>query len=349
MSSMKKLVAALLVVIFAVGGIVIMKMNTKFSEQENVKLIFAVVPGKAAVDAAYKFKDLCAEYSGGKIQVDVFSDNILGDDKTVVEGAQVGDIDIAMSSTSPLANMYADYYIYDAPYLFLSPQEVYAVAFNGEVGKKIRDGVEKIGLKGMPFWENGFRNLTNSRQAVASPADLSGMKIRTMENRVHMAAWRALGANPTPMAFTEVFTALQQKTIDGQENPLGQIDASRLYEPNKFITISQHVYTPYCVLMNLEKWNSLTQEQRDIIYRAMTEAAEYQIQLSQGNEGKIIKMLEENGNVVTLISPEEKKAFQDLIVNAGVHEMAQQKMEHPEYFDQMRKELEEYRQRGAKS
>ena len=347
MSSTRKIIAAVLSLLFVLGGVGIIGMNEKFSSKERVELIFALPPGAATVAGGKRFKELCAEYSDGKIVVDLFTDNILGDDKTVVEGAQTGDIDIAMSSTSPIATMYHDYYIFDAPYLFLSPDEVYSVGFKGEAGHNIREGVSTIGLKGLSFWENGFRNLTNSERAVAAPTDLSGMKIRTMENRIHMAAWKALGANPTPMAFSEVFTALQQKTIDGQENPLGLIDTNKFYEVNNYISLSQHVYTPYCIVMNLDKWNSLTEEQKEIVQRAMDEAAAFQIEMSQQKEGDIIAMLRQNGNTVVNISPEEKKAFQDIIVDAGVHDMVRNAMTHPEYFDQMKENLAAYRKGGA--
>lgn len=347
MSGTRKIIAAVLSAIFIFVGFAVIGMNQKFTSKDRVELIFALPPGAATVAAAKRFQELCAQYSDGRIVVDLFTDNILGDDKTVVEGAQTGDIDIAMSSTSPIATMYHDYYIFDAPYLFLSTDEVYQVGFKGEAGRNIREGVSEIGLKGLSFWENGFRNLTNSGRAVTAPADLTGMKIRTMENRIHMAAWKALGANPTPMAFSEVFTALQQKTIDGQENPLGLIDTNKFYEVNSFISLSQHVYTPYCVVMNLDKWNSLTEEQKEIVQRAMDEAADFQIAMSQEKEGVIIEMLKQNGNTVVNISPEEKKAFQDIIVGAGVHDMVRSAMEHKEYFDQMKENLEAYRNGGV--
>lgn len=344
MTGKRKVITILLICIFAAAGGGITYLNSKFARQDTVNLIFAATPGEAVREGAATFKELCEKYSDGKITVDVFEDNILGDDKLVIEGAQVGDIDIAMSSTSPIAVMYHDYYLFDAPYMFLNAEEVYQVGFAGEKGRKIMDGVNKIGLKGLAMWENGFRNLTNDSRLVTEPEQLKGMKIRTMENSIHLKAWRALGSNPTPMAFTELFTALQQKTVDGQENPIGLIESNKFYEVQKYISLTQHIYTPYCVVMNLEKWNALTKEQQQIIDRAMQEAAKAQIETSQAFENKAIQLMQDYGCTVLDLSDEEKKAFQKIIVDAGVHDMVKQNMEHPDYFDDMTKELEEFRE-----
>lgn len=343
MERKKRATAAVIILVFFLAGGMLTKANSKFAEQEEVNLILAMSSQSSLEEGADTFAQLCEEYSEGKITVDVFPDNILGDDKLVVEGAQIGDIDIAISSTSPLAVMYNDYYLFDAPYLFLSEDEVYNVGFDGEAGQKVADGVESIGLKNLAMWENGFRDLTNDSVAVHTPEQLKGMKIRTMENSIHLAAWKALGANPTPMAFTEVFTALQQGTVDGEENPIGLIESNKFYEVQEYITLTEHVYTPYCVLMNLEKWDSLTEEQQDVIERAMEEATRVQIQASQDFEEEAVRLMEESGCTVIELTEEEKKEFQDVIIEAGVYELAKDNMEHPEYFDQMVEELEEYR------
>lgn len=344
MSQKGKMGAIISILVSLVLGVVITTSYSKFSEQEEVNLIFACSSGTALEAGSAKFKELCEEYSGGKITVDVFRDNILGDDKLVVEGTQIGDIDISVSSTTPLSAMYNDYYLFDAPYLFLNVDEVYDVGFNGEIGQQVKDGVESLGLKGISWWENGFRNLTNSSVAVTQPEQVKGMKIRTMENALHIKAWQALGANPTPMAFTELFTALQQKTVDAQENPLGLIESNKFYEVNNYISLSQHVYTPYCVLMNLDKWNSLTPEQQDIVERAMKEATEVQLAESQAFELQAVQVMEDFGCGVAKLTDEEKAAFQKVIVDAGVHDMAKEGMTHPEYFEKIVEELEQYRE-----
>lgn len=304
--------------------------------EEKVSLIFSNVTSDSAKDAGKKFKEVVEAESNGSIEVDLFPDNQLGDDRVVIETTQFGDIDIGVSSTSPLATMYADFYLFDAPYLFLSNEEAYA-ALDGEVGQKVLDGLEDIGLKGLAFWENGFRNFTNNETAVSKPEDVKGLKIRTMENEVHLEAWKALGANPTPMAFTELFTALQQGTVDGQENPLGIIDANKFHEVQKYVSLTQHVYTPYVVTMNLEKYNSLSDEQKAAIEKAVEESTKYQREASQNYEKEIMEGFEANDVTVVKLTDEEKGAFQEIITNANVFDIVKDKMDNPEYVDEILK------------
>lgn len=343
MNQRKAVITIILIVLFAGIGVSATFTNSKFATKEEVHLIIATPAGKAVDAGSHEFKKLCEKYSDGKITVDIFSNNLLGDDKIVVEGAQVGDIDIAVSSTSPIANMYRDYYLFDAAYLFLNTNEVYDVGFHGKTGEEIMDGVKSLGLKGMAWWENGFRVLGNDKVPVTKPEQLKGMKIRTMENTLHIKAWQALKANPTPMAFTEVFTALQQGTIDGQENSIGQIESNKLYEVQHYISLTDHIYTPYCVVMNQGKWDSLTAKQKDIVERAMKEATNVMLRESQAFEKDAIEIMKNYGCDVIDLSDEQKKAFQKMIVDAGVYEKVKTQMEHPEYFDAMVKELEAYR------
>ena len=344
MSHKSRVAASVLIMVFMAAGVCATFINSKFSEQEEVNLIIATPAGDAVDAGSQMFKELCETYSDGKITVDIFSNNLLGDDKVVIEGAQIGDIDIAVSSTSPVASMYRDYYLFDSAYLFLNTNEVYDIGFSGVTADKIQEGVAEIGLKGLSWWENGFRVLGNDKIPVSSPEQLKGMKIRTMENTLHIQAWQALKANPTPMAFTEVFTALQQGTIDGQENSIGQIESNKLYEVQHYISLTDHVYTPYCVVMNLEKWNSLTPGQQEIVDRAMQEATQVMLKESQAFETEAIKIMEDYGCEVIDLSDEEKEEFQKVIIDAGVYAKVKEQMEHPDYFDSMTKELEQYRE-----
>lgn len=343
MTGKRGMITIILVLVFVGVGVGATFTNSKFTQKEQIHLIIATPAGKAVDAATEKFKELCLEYSDGNITVDIFSNNLLGDDKIVIEGAQVGDIDIAVSSTSPVANMYRDYYLFDAAYLFLNTDEVYNVGFKGPTGKKIMRGVEELGLIGLSWWENGFRVLGNHKVPASTPEQLKGMKIRTMENKLHIQAWQALGANPTPMAFTEVFTALQQGTIDGQENSIGQIESNKLYEVQHYISLTDHVYTPYCVVMNQEKWESLTDEQKHIVSRAMEESTQVMLKESQAFERQAVQIMKDYGCEVIDLTDEQKKVFQNKIVEEGVYDKVKTQMEHPAYFDQMVNELEAFR------
>lgn len=283
------------------------------------------------------------EYSNGTIKITHFPDNQLGNDEQSFAMAQTGECDIAVGSTSSVATTYNDLYLYDIPYMFLNKQEVYEVGFNGEAGKAILDGFSGYGLKGLAFWENGFRNVTTNNKDIAAVADLNGLKIRTMANEIHLEAWKAMGANPTPMAFGELFTAMQQGTVDGQENPLGIITGNKFEEIEKFCTLTEHVYTPYYVVMNLEKWNSLTAEQQDALTRAMEETTQRQYELSQKYEDEAVGVMEAAGCQVRTLTDEEKLSFKEAADKANSLEAAKKIMYKPELADQMSEELAAYR------
>lgn len=348
MSRKAKTVTVILVVLALLAGVVMTISDRKYKTQDEVNLIFANVTSNSAKEAGVKFKELVETYSAGKMTVDLFQDNQLGDDKTAAEGVQNGDIDIAASSTSSLSTLYKDYYLYDTPYLFLNSREVYDVGFNGEAAQEMLNGVEAVGLKHMAMWENGFRNYTNNDHVIESPKDCKGQKIRTMENPIHMKAWKEIGANPTPMAFSELFTALQQGTVDGEENPIGIIYSNRFYEVQKYITLTQHVYTPYVVVMNPDKYDSLTDEQKEIVDRAMKEASEYQLECSARGEMEGIQEMEAYGCEVNALTDDQKKEFQKIMEEADVFGVAKASMEHSQYFDAIQKELEEYREKETK-
>ena len=230
--------------------------------------------------------------------------------------------------------------------MFLNSQEVYDVGFDGKAAQEMLKGVSKVGLKHMAMWENGFRNYTNNDHAIETPADCKGQKIRTMENPIHLKAWKSIGANPTPMAFSELFTAMQQGTVDGEENPIGIIYSNRFYEVQKYISLTQHVYTPYVVFMNPDKYDSLTDEQQEIIDKAMKEASAYQLEVSAKDEEEGLKEMEKYGCEVNTLTDDQKKEFQKLIEDADVFSLAKSSMEHPEYFDEIQKELTQYREEG---
>lgn len=309
-----------------------------------IELRMGNVTSSSAKDAVTEvFIPKVEEYSNGTIKITHFPDNQLGNDEQSFAMAQTGECDIAVGSTSSVATTYNDLYLYDIPYMFLNKQEVYEVGFNGEAGKAILDGFSGYGLKGLAFWENGFRNVTTNNKDIAAVTDLNGLKIRTMASEIHLEAWKAMGANPTPMAFGELFTAMQQGTVDGQENPLGIITGNKFEEIEKFCTLTEHVYTPYYVVMNLEKWNSLTAEQQDALTRAMEETTQRQYELSQKYEDEAVGVMEAAGCKVRTLTDEEKLSFKEAADKANSLEAAKKIMYKPELADQMSEELAAYR------
>lgn len=307
--------------------------ENKAAKSGKVTLKFSNVSLDPGIMAGDKFKEI-AEAADPSLEIVLYPKNVLGDDRVVVESTRIGDIDIVASSTSPLASTYPDFFLFDAPYLFLGPEDADTV-LGGPVGQKILDDLSSIGLKGLVWWENGFRNLTASKKAMKLPADVRGMKLRTMDNEVHLAAWKALGANPTPMAFSELFTALQQGTIDGQENPFTGIAAAKLQEVQKYMTTTEHVYTPFVVMMNLKKFDSLTDKQKAAIMKASQETFVYEREVSRKMEKSLKEEFKNKGIAITDLTQDEKKQWQDMVMKSDVYKLVKAKMQHPEYLDEI--------------
>ena len=214
---------------------------------------------------AQKFADLMKERTNGRITVKLYPSNQLGKgEREMTEGIQQGAIDLLVTSTGPLGGFSPSINILDFPFLFRDFKHVDLV-LDGPIGQKLLDDFCKANIKALAFWENGFRNLTNAKGPVKKVEDGKGLKIRTMENKVHLAAWKAAGLNPTPMAWGEVFTALQQKVIDGQENPIAVFYSSKLWDAGqKYFSLSQHVYSPSPFLMSPKAFNALPKEDQQI-------------------------------------------------------------------------------------
>lgn len=302
---------------------------------EAMEFKVASVVSQSAKDAAEEFTQKVLEETDGRIKVTFFHDNQLGDDKSVVEATQLGDIDMAISPITPLAAFFNDFYLFDAPFVFFDYQEVYDV-LDGEIGQAMADDLEQYNLKCLGFGENGFRYLTNSKVPVKVPSDLNGLKIRVMENEIQLATWKAFGSNPTPMSFNELYTALQQKTVDGEENSLGIIDSSQFMTVQKYLSMDQHTYVPFVFCMNLEKFNSLSQEDQKVIEEAGKEWVKNQRLYSQKYDKEILdKYRNTEGIEVVDITAEEKQQWMDCVREADIYNMIKEKLSHPEYMDQL--------------
>ncbi|CAK7003199.1 MAG: 2,3-diketo-L-gulonate-binding periplasmic protein YiaO [Desulfovibrio sp.] len=259
-----------------------------------------------------KFKELIEKESKGEIIFELYPNQQIGGDRELIEATQLGSIAGCSPSTSPVAAFNSDFFVFDVPFMFANREAAYKV-LDGAPGKAVLKTGEKYELKGLGFFENGFRNLTNSKRPVRTPADAAGLKLRTMENPLHLAAWRAIGANPTPMAYGELFTALQQKTVDGQENPMELIFQSKFYEVQPYLTKTQHIYTPYVLLMNLELWNDLTPAQQEMFQRCADEAVAYQRKAAAELDKIAEEGIRKGGTEVLEITPEELALFQEAV------------------------------------
>lgn len=241
--------------------------------------------------ASVKFLELVEEKSNGSIKVEVYPSALLGNDRELAEGLQLGTVDAAIVATATVAGFCPEIQVFDLPYLFKNSEHVYEV-LDGEIGQQLKDiFYEKSGIVALSFPENGWRQVTNSKHAITKASDMDGLKIRVMEIPCHLDYWKSLGCDPTPMAWTEVYTALQQGTVDGQENPVQTIYTQKIYEVQEYMSMTNHVYCPAVIMLSDKVWNSLTDEQKKICEEAAAEATEYERQFVVDLEAKAIEEL----------------------------------------------------------
>ncbi|MBW1972782.1 MAG: TRAP transporter substrate-binding protein [Deltaproteobacteria bacterium] len=248
---------------------------------------------------ALRFAKLLKEKTKGNIIIDIYPGGQLArGEREIIEQLQFGGVDLVVTSTGPVGGFVPSMLVVDLPFLFKDNNHVDKV-LEGEIGKSLLEKLSKAGIKGLAFWENGFRNLTNSKRPINLPEDVKGLKIRTMENQVHIDSFRALGADPTPMAWGEVYTALQQGVIDGQENPINIIRTLKIYEVQKYLALTGHFYSPALILMNKKKFDKMPKNYKKALVEAAWEAGRYEKNFIRKNEARMLKELKELGMVVT--------------------------------------------------
>ena len=263
-----------------------------------------------------KFKEIVESNSGGEIQVEVFPAGQLGSDIETVELMQVGSIQASLVPTAKLSGFDPTLQIADLPFLFPSKEVCYCV-LDSDVGDRLLSGLENIGLYGAAFWESGFKQLTADKP-IRRPEDYKGLKIRVMESPILIEQFKAMGANAIPINFSEVYNALQQGVVDGQENPLVSITKMRFYEVQDYMTLSYHGYLGYAFLFSKIFWDELSPEQQTLLKNAAVEAAQYERQLTADMENGFIQTIKESGTEVIELTDEERKAFED--ATKSVHE-----------------------------
>lgn len=256
------------------------------------------------------FEETLERLSGGEFEVAEHPSGSLGGERAMIEGLQIGTVDVVITSTGPLGNFVPESYVLDLPFLFKSYEEARCV-LDGEIGQDLLNKMSDHNLVGLAWSENGFRHLTNSVRPVTSPADAEGLKVRTMENKVHMEAFQQMGVHPTPMAFPEVFTALQQGTVDGQENPITVIVATKFWEVQDHLSLTGHVYSPAVVLGSPVLLDSLTEEQRGWFEQAAKASAEATREEVSRLERDGVKLLREKG--MTVKTDINKAPFQEAV------------------------------------
>ncbi|WP_100638383.1 TRAP transporter substrate-binding protein [Marinobacter salexigens] len=244
--------------------------------------------------AAVKFQDLVSERTEGAVSIELYPNASLGDERTLLEGMQIGTVDMGVITNGPVANFVEEMAVFELPFLFPSPQAAYDV-LDGPIGQELLDKLSGVNLKGLAYAERGFRNLTNSERPVNTPEDMDGLRIRVMENPVYVDTFRALGANAIPMAWTEALTAMQQGTIDGQENPVNVVHSFKLNETQNYMTLSRHTYAPAIFVMGMPAWTKLPEAAQDVLAQAAQEAAEHEREVNAEMASRQLAELREAG------------------------------------------------------
>ncbi|WP_448188120.1 TRAP transporter substrate-binding protein [Azospirillum sp. sgz301742] len=277
---------------------------------EELKAGYSLPPTSHYGVGVSAMADELAKLSNGKWTIKQFPANALGGEREMVEGAQIGTVDIVATSTGPVGNFVPDTLVTDIPFLFKDYKHAHAV-LDGPIGQKILDQFPKHGLIALAWGENGFRNLTNSKHPVKTPEDAKGLKIRTMENQVHMTAFKTLGVLPTPMAFPELFTAMQQGTVDGQENPIGVILGAKFSQVQKYLTVSQHVYSPALILLSPSVWGKLSDQEKGWFKQAAAAGAKAMRQKAEDDAANGIAELQKQG--MEVVPSVDAAAFQEAL------------------------------------
>jgi TRAP-type transport system periplasmic protein len=281
-------------------------------KERTIRFAFQNAQEHPQGQGAKKFADLVEQKSGGKIKVRLFPSGQLGGDLQTVSSLQGGTLDVTVLNAGLLSSQVKEFGLFDLPFLFDSGKQADTVV-DGPFGQKLAESLAPKNLVGLGYWDLGFRNLTNSRRPVAKLEDIQGLKIRVLQSPLYIDLFNTLGANAVPLPFPELYTALEQKTVDGQENPATVIQTSKFAEVQKHLTFTRHIYNPQIVIFSKRVWDRYDPEEKKLIEDAAAEAKVYQRQVSRDAEAKAVEQLKAQGMQLTELSPDEIARLRDKV------------------------------------
>ena len=292
--------------------------------------------------AVQVFADEVAKLSGGKMKIRAVGAAALGSDVQMQQALIGGAQEMMVGYTATLVGITPEMALWDTPFLFNSGEEADQV-LDGKTGQAIMHKLEDKGLVGPVYWENGFRNLTNSQKPVKGPEDLSGLKLRVMQNNVFLETFQRLGANAVPLPFSELFTVLETKTVDGQENPYNTILSSKFYEVQKYLSITNHVYSPWIVTASKKWWDGLSADERDVLLKAAAVSRDFERKDTRAEADKALAQLKADGMQVNTVSPEAVQKMRETIapVNAQI-----EKSVGPDLWNAVQTQLKDIRKKS---
>ena len=279
-------------------------MGLASAQDKTIKFANQNAVGHPIVQGMEKFKEIVEKNSGGKIKVNVFAAGALGSDQANVSAIQGGTLEMASMNSGIFASQVKDFAVFDFPFMFANGKEA-DVVVDGSFGKKMHAKLEEKGLVGLGYYELGFRNLTNGKRAINKVSDIEGLKLRVIPNPINVDWVKALGANPTPLPWPEVYAALEQGAVDGQENPVATINGAKLYEVQKHLALTGHQYNPQSVVISKKFWDTLNASEKKIVSDAVTESAKFQRATARTLEASTLDSLKKNGMQVTTLSASE--------------------------------------------
>lgn len=314
---MKKMFLLVLVVIIALAGCgskseeADAKNSSTNGEKKKETIMFKFAhelqEGTPQHIGAMEFKKLVEEKSDGRMHVEVHPAAQLGSEKEVMEIMQTGGVETGMVTTAVLSNLSPAFQMIDLPFLFPNRESAYHI-LDGEIGDEILSTLDSYKLKGAAFFESGFKQFTSNKE-IQSPGDIAGLKFRTMESPLIIDTYNQLGANPVPISFPEVYNALQQKVVDGHENPLSTITSMKFYEVQDYITISNHSYLGYAIVFSQKWFNNLPEDLQDVLTASAKEAATVERQAVVDKEKGYLDQIIESGTTVNELTSEQLSKF----------------------------------------
>lgn len=304
---MKKIISISFVFILILSGCQNSTEKINGSEEKTIRLAHTGSDTHQYNIASQKFKKLVEEKSDGKMKVNVYGDGSLGNEDELVDQTMTGTIQMTtVAADSSLSNTMPEMNLFGIPYLFDSKKDVYT-KLDGKPGKDLLELAKKKDMKGLGYWEVGFRHFTNKKREIKHPEDMENLKLRVQSAKVWNEHLKTLNAIPTPISFSELYSALDQGVVDGQENPLPTIYSQKLFEVQKYISLTNHTYTPAVVLMNDDYYNQLTKKEKQIVNESIVESTDYQRQYIAKQEKKIKKQLKDEGMIITNVNRDKFK------------------------------------------
>jgi C4-dicarboxylate-binding protein DctP len=280
-------------------------------ETYTIRIAHLVPEEQSSHVAAETFKEKLEKESDGRIKVELYPNGQLyGSDREAIEAVQLGNIEMTIPAVAPLASFNEKFMVFDLPFLFNNNEAAYK-ALDGELGQELMKDLEENNIKGLVFGENGFRHMSNNKGPIDSPEDIEGQKFRTLENPLHTDTFKAFGANASPFAFGELYTALQQGTYDAMECPVSLYYTNKFYEVQDYLSLTGHVYAATALLMNNDFYNELPKDLQKLVTEASEEYREEQRSLAQKQDVEFLEKLKKSGMEVNELTDEQRDKFRD--------------------------------------